>query len=150
MRITGLRNYGLRFTDYESNMTKRIVYRSIAIGLVLILAVVLFWIGKGHSFLFDNKEITLNGKTYPALDLMQVTIDKQKPIQVRSGTRKQTQNPVAGPWHTITVEVIENKAVVLTVAKKFSVNLSDMFVVNLPALLEDDPQWIQEFVSGTN
>lgn len=130
-------------------MAKRTIYRSIAIGLVIILAVILFWIGKGHSFLLDNKDITLNGKTYPASDLIQVTIDKQKPIQVRSGTRKQTPSPVAGPWHTIMVEVIENKVVVRTVTKKFSVNLADMFVVNLPAFLEDDPQWMQEFVPET-
>jgi hypothetical protein len=127
-------------------MTKRTLYRGSAIGLVIILAVILFWIGKGHNFLFDNKEITLNGKTYPALELIQVAIDGQDAIQVRSGMRKQIKSPVAGPWHTITVEVIENKAVTRMVTKKFSVNLAEMFVVNLPVLLEDDPQWIQEFV----
>lgn len=126
-------------------MTKRTIYRSIALALIIILAGVLFWIGKGHTLLLDNKDLTINGKTYPALSSVKVTVNQQESVQVRAGTRKMPKNMVAGPWHRITVDVLENDQVVRTIEKKFSLPLADMFVLNIPALVADDPNWIQIF-----
>ena len=129
-------------------MSKRTIYRIAALFVVFIIAIGLFWIGRGHSFLVDNQKLTINSKTYqPVNATLNVTInDAQPPVAVKYGQRKKMGDAVAGPWHTITVEVVgKNKAVEKTIEKRFSVPLDEMFLVSLPALLADDPNWLQVF-----
>ena len=130
-------------------MKKRTLYRVLALGCIVLLSIFLFWIGKGHTLLLDNKDVTIDGKSYAALNSLRVTINKQEPVALRSGMRKLPKNMVAGPWHTIKVEVLDNKEVIKIVEKKFSLPLKDMFILNIPALLEDEPLWVQEFISNT-
>lgn len=127
-------------------MTRRTWYRLIALAFVVVLAVFLFWIGKGHALLLDNKEIKRDGQKLKAERLVQITINDQEPVEVKSGIRKAAKDVVAGPWHSIKIEVLDRqKNVVKTVEKKFSLGLSDMFVLSIPALLAENADWIEPF-----
>ena len=136
----------LRSYKFKEIMGKRNLYRTIAVVIILLFACFLFWIGKGHSLLFDNKDMTANGKSYKAAGTMRVTVDEQKPVLVKSGKRARLKDPVKGPWHSIKVEILDNdRNVVDTIEKKFSLSLSDMFLLNLPAFQAEDSNWIQKF-----
>ena len=127
-------------------MPKRTMYRIIALTGILVLAVVLFFIGKGHTLLLDNQDITINGSSYKATHAINVMINDQKTVLVKAGKRKKADDLVAGPWHRITIEILDDEKNVLnTVEKKFSVGLKDMLLLQLPALVENDPLWIQPF-----
>ncbi|GAK60964.1 hypothetical protein U27_00862 [Candidatus Vecturithrix granuli] len=127
-------------------MTRRTWYRLIALAFVVVLAVFLFWIGKGHTLLLDNKEIKRDGQKLKAERLVQVIINDQEPVEVKSGIRKAAKDVVAGPWHSIKIEVLDRqKNVVKTVEKKFSLGLNDMFVLSIPALLAENADWIEPF-----
>ena len=127
-------------------MTRRTQYRLIALALVIVLAGFLFWIGKGHTLLLDNKEVKREGQKYKPERLVQVIINDQEPVEVKSGMRKAAKDVVAGPWHSIKIEVLDRqKNVVKTVEKKFSLSLDDMFVLSIPALLAEDANWIETF-----
>ncbi len=129
-------------------MSKRTLYRIAALLVVFIVAVGLFWIGRGHSFLLDNQKLTINGTTYqPVNATLNVTINNtQPPVAVKYGQRKKLGDAVPGPWHTIKIEVVgKNKIVEKTLEKRFSVPLDEMFLVSLPALLADDPNWLRVF-----
>ena len=128
-------------------MTRRTLYRLIALAVVVVLAVLLFWIGKGHTLLLDNKEVKRDGQKYKAERLVQIIINDQEPVEVKSGMRKAAKDVVAGPWHSIKIEVLDRqKNVVKTVEKKFSLSLDDMFVLSIPVLLAEDANWIETFV----
>ncbi|GAK52057.1 hypothetical protein U14_03304 [Candidatus Moduliflexus flocculans] len=132
---------------YFFRMSKRTLYRIAALLVVFIVAVGLFWIGRGHSFLVDNQKLTIHGTTFqPVNATLNVSVNGQPLVAVKYGQRKKLGDAVAGPWHTITVEVVgKNKAVEKTIEKRFSVPLDEMFLVSLPALLADDPNWLQVF-----
>ncbi|PID56539.1 hypothetical protein CSB45_10960 [candidate division KSB3 bacterium] len=115
--------------------------------MVCVIACGLYWLGKGHTILLENKDVTINGTAYAAVDhILQVSVDGKKAIRVKSGSRKKLKGNVSGPWHSIKVESLDdNKQVVKTVEKKFSTSLDDMFLLSLPALLADDDNWAQVF-----
>lgn len=113
---------------------------------MLVFAVFLFWIGKGHTLLLDNQNIKIAGQAYKATHRLNVSINNQEPIDLKKGLRKAAKDMVAGPWHTITVEVIDkDKSVLKTVKKTFTVGMDEMFLLSLPALLADESAWIQPF-----
>ncbi len=127
-------------------MSTRTKYRIIALIGIFILAIVLFIIGKGHTLLLDNQDVTIDGKTYEATHAIRVVINDQKAILVKAGKRKKAKVPVAGPWHRITVEILdEDKNVLQTLEKKITLGLDDMLLLHLPALISDASQWIQPF-----
>ena len=121
------------------------MYRIVALFVVLILAVLLFVFGKGHTLLLDNKNIKIDDKSYKATHSLMVSVNGGEAISVKKGLRKGIPDMVAGPWHSIKVEVVDKNTVIKTVEKKFSLSLNNMFVLSLPALSEDEPNWIHVF-----
>ena len=127
-------------------MTKRHFYQISAIIIVILIAGLLFWFGKGHTLILDNQNITVDGKAYEATAAMNVTLDGQPSVALRAGFRKKAAEQVAGPWHVIKIEILDqDKKVTTTLAKKFAVGLGDVFLVSLPALSGDSPNWLQAF-----
>ena len=57
---------------------KRILIRIAALLLVLLLAVLMFIIGRGHTVYFDNKVTEYNGKTYEGPYSIEVLVDGEK------------------------------------------------------------------------
>ena len=125
------------------------MYRVVALIVVLILAVLLFVFGKGHTLLLDNKNIKIDEKSYKATYSLMVSVNGEEAISVKKGLRKGMTDMVAGPWHSIKIDVLDKKEIIKTVEKKFSLSLDNMFVLSLPALLEDSPNWIQVFEPPT-
>ena len=42
---------------------RRLIFRIAALAIVLVIAAVMFVIGRGHTMYFDNKEIEYKGQT---------------------------------------------------------------------------------------
>lgn len=127
-------------------MTKRNMYQIGLVVVLILIAALLFRIGKGHTLLIDNNAMTINGKAYAAVEAVRVTVDGQpKPITVKSGERDQTI--VKGASHSVKAELLDaNGTVTATVEKKFKLaTLADAFILSTPAILADDPGAIQEF-----
>jgi hypothetical protein len=59
-------------------MKRRTWYRLIALVLVIVLSVFLFWIGKGHTLLLDNKEVKRDGQKLKPERLVQVIINDRE------------------------------------------------------------------------
>lgn len=134
-----------------SIMGKRTIYRLLAIIAIIVIACCLYWQGKGHTILLDNKEISLNGTSYKAAGHVNVSVDGKKEILVKSGSRKKLKGAVSGPWHSITVEVLgEGNAVTKTIERNFSLSLDDIFLLSLPGLLAEDANWVQVFQPAAN
>lgn len=120
--------------------------RRLIIQLLLIVAVFgfsafLFVIGKGHQILIDNKRVSIDGQTLSAYEWVNVYVDGvKKPVEVEEGDRGLAK--VAGPWHKIRVEILENGKIVKSYDRKFTVSLADSFILSVQLLVAEKDGWL--------
>ncbi|NLK05677.1 MAG: hypothetical protein GX315_04875, partial [Spirochaetales bacterium] len=57
------------------NLTRTFWIRTAAIALILVFSVFLFFIGKQHTVLVDNKTVAVNGVEVKALQLVEVEVN---------------------------------------------------------------------------
>jgi len=117
---------------------KRLVIRVALFLLIVAFGFCLFYIGKEHEVLLDNKSVEINGKSYKAAEYMKVTIDgnDDKSMEFYADDRDVTK--VSGPEHSIKVEIIdENTEKVLKSAERsFNFGKKSTLLISLPALVE--------------
>jgi len=124
------------------------VMRVVAILLVLLLAVMLFFIGKQHTVLLDNKTITVNGEEIKAMKMVEVQVDKQKPLEFVPRDRDKVD--VVRQKHTITVSYTDENWEEIRITRKFTVPLmEDMVIISIPTLVAypEAPQsvWMERY-----
>ena len=135
----------MKILDYFKN-----IYFWVRVGiiaLIIVLAVVLFFVGKQHQFLLDNNTKEVNGTTYSSLSIVEVQIDKDDPLEIPRRTRLNAY--ATGQGHTLTVTYQENgEDVVKSVKFKVPVG-EDITLLSIPAFVKgaDESVWKEEFVS---
>lgn len=127
--------------------TKRMGIRAAAIILVVLLAVWMYFLGRRHTILVDNKSLEDLG--IKAYDLVTVSVDDQEPIDLTR--RGRDQFIVTGQKHTLTMKWTDRNWNENTRTWKIAIPVSwDMVLVSLPYLgtNPDAPQgeWMSEFV----
>lgn len=101
-------------------MTQRtLIARSLLVLAVLGLAVLMFFIGKGHSFYLDTHKLTVDGVEYRAPDMVTVTVDRLPPEEMFANDRVKVS--VMGQRHRIRLEFADGSA---PLEREFRVPLS--------------------------
>lgn len=125
----------------ENVNKKRLVIRVVLLALIVAFGFLLFYIGKQHEVLLDNKEVEIAGKSYKAPEYMVVTIngDEEKSMEFYPDDRDVVK--LDGPTHSIKVAVVneDTEEVIKTVERSFNFGRTSALMISLPALLEGAP-----------
>jgi|LSQX01.2.fsa_nt_gb hypothetical protein len=120
---------------------KRLVIRVVLFFALILLCFALFYAGKEHEIILDNKVAEIEGTIYQPVAFARVTVDGnlRKPIKLNSGERSVVK-PV-GRNHIIKVEMVDEKTekVIKSVERKFNFGKISKLMISIPALLEDKP-----------
>lgn len=120
---------------------KRLVIRLALVALLVLLCFVLYYIGKEHEVLLDNKNVTIEGREYQEIPYMSVVVDgdEDKALEFYAGDRDVVK--LKGPSHTLKISVIneDTEEVTKTVEYKLSLGSISSTMYSLPAIVESAP-----------
>ena len=120
---------------------KRLVIRLILFSLLVVLSFVLFYFGKEHEILFDNKTVDIEGKTYEAVKYVRVTVNGDEKGSLELTAKDRDMVKVKGPKHTIKVEIVDEdtEKVIKTEERIFNFGRTSSFMISVPAVAEKAP-----------
>ena len=123
-------------------------FRACTLAFLLIVAAVMFIIGRGHTVYIDNKTLEYNGQTAEAFQKVEVYVGEERLSKLAK--RERTMSDVIGQSFSMRLIITKNKGddpVEETVSISLPYNW-DGIVVNVPAYLAGMPQeaWMTEFV----
>ena len=127
---------------------KKWIARIGTVAVLLVVAAVMFVIGRGHTVYFDNKTAEYNGTEYAAFQRVNVTVNGERVAKLSK--RDRGMATWIGQDFKMELEITENKGdepKILPVSIKLPYGM-DGIVVNLPELVAGLPQevWQSEFV----
>lgn len=126
-------------------LSRRLFIRLAAIVVILVVAVVMFFIGKQHTILIDNNR----AGDIKALDYFEVSVDGSPLLDMAPMLREQFL--VTGQKHTITIQwEDEASGQMLAVSVNVKIPLTqDMVLMSVPTFMADmnQPQsvWLTPF-----
>ncbi|MBR2532350.1 MAG: hypothetical protein IKE56_06780 [Lachnospiraceae bacterium] len=128
--------------------SRRVLFRAGALLIVLLIAALMFVIGRGHTVYFDNKTAEYNGQTYEAFHKVVVTVDGEQVAKL--GKRDRGMADTMGQKFEMTLEITDEKGAEPH-SHKVSMTLPygmDGIIVNLPELMAGLPAdaYLSEFV----
>ncbi|MGN1163659.1 MAG: DUF6672 family protein, partial [Candidatus Ornithospirochaeta sp.] len=111
------------------------------IVLIILLAVLMFVIGKEHKIYFDNKDYG----PYRAYQMVEVSVDKGEAIELMKRDRDVVA--VTAQNHTIHIDAMGDEK---TIKLHIPLMMRNV-LINIPALMngEDQSVWMEEFVVET-
>lgn len=132
------------------NKKRRFLFRAGTILLLLLIAGLMFIIGRGHTIYFDNKSIEYEGQTYASPYKVVVTVDGEQAAKLYD--KERGKSICIGQKFTMHLEITETKGgseETRTISLDLPYNM-DGIVINLPALLAGLPQevFLTEFISA--
>lgn len=130
--------------------SRRNLFQLGVVILLLLLAVLMFIVGKMHTVLLDNKTIEADGVTYAAFSIVEVEVNKKGFLELAARDRDMAE--VMGQRHKISVIYTDKNFEEHKIVKKFKVPLGDdMVLISIPALVggADQAIWLQKFVAPT-
>jgi hypothetical protein len=127
---------------------KRLLIRLGALVGVLLLAVLMYFVGREHTILVDDKSVG----DYKALATVDVGVDKQKSMELAA--RDRDKFVVTSQSHSITIKFTDSNWNEQTITRKFKVPVGlDTVIISLPTLAAnpDAPQadWLAEYIPPT-
>jgi hypothetical protein len=127
---------------------KKWIVRICTLAVILIIAGVMFVIGRGHTVYFDNKTAEYNGTEYAAFQRVNVFVNGEKVAKLSK--RDRGMATWIGQNFKMELEITENKG---DEPKTLPVSITlpyglDGIIVNLPELVAGLPQdvWQSEFI----
>ncbi len=129
---------------------RRHLFQLAAIVLILLLGVLMFFIGRQHTILLDNKTLEFEGKSYQAFSIVEVAVDRQERLELAARDRDKAD--VLGQRHVLSVWYTDKAFQEHELKVKFSVPVGqDMVLVSLPALVGGAPEsvWLQPYFPPT-
>ncbi len=127
---------------------RMLLFRTLAIVVILALAAVMFVIGRGHTIYFDNVKAEYDGKEYDCFYKVVVIQDNEKVAKLAEDERG--MNDIMGQTLTMTLEITDEKGAE-SHAHKVSMPIPyniDGIVINIPELMAGLPAdaYMSEFV----
>jgi hypothetical protein len=104
---------------------KRLVIRLILFFLLVVLSFVLFYFGKEHEILFDNKTVDIDGKSYQAVKYVRVTVN---------GDEKGSLELTAEDRDMVVDE--DTEKVIKTEERVFNFGKTSSLMISVPAVAE--------------
>lgn len=131
-------------------VTRRHMFQLATVVVILIIAVLMFVIGRQHTILLDNKTIEHAGTSYPPFSIVTVEVDKEGELELAARDRDKAE--VMGQRHKIRVVYTDKFFEEHEVIQRFKVPLGqDMVLISLPALVAqlDESVWMQDYFPPT-
>ena len=130
------------------NKKRIVLFRILAIVVLLIIAGTMLVIGRGHTIYFDNKAFEYNGTSYENPYKIEVNVKGERVAKLYGGERGMTS--WMGQNFKMSLEVTNEKggeSEVWEINVKLPYNM-DGIILNIPALLEELPQdaYLTEFI----
>ena len=127
---------------------RRLLIRVLAVAVLIVIAAVMFRIGRGHTLYFDNKTLTGGGETYKPFYKVEVYVGDNCVAKLSEGDRGMVS--VMGQDFKMVLHITpkkDAKKVGSAVTLKIPYNL-DGIVYNLPALLSgaQEDVYMEEFI----
>lgn len=130
--------------------TRRLVFQFATVVVLLILAVVMFIIGRQHTILLDNRTIEHEGKSYAAFPIVTVEVDKEGELELAARDRDKAE--VMGQRHRIKVVYTDKFFEEHVLEQSFKIPIGqDMVLLSIPALVAglDQSVWMQDYFVPT-
>ena len=121
------------------NKKRTLLFRGIAILLLIAIAAVMLVIGRGHTVYFDNKAQTETGESFEAPYKVEVYVDDERVAKLYEDERGMATN--IGQDFKMVLEITPEKGAdpyTVSVGLKLPYNM-DGAILNLPALLAGQP-----------
>ena len=84
----------------------RVLLRTIVLVALLALGVALFYVGREHRIFLDNKTIEADGKTFRAMEQVNVSVNGGAPVELLARDRDVVKT--VGPSFSLRVEVLDS------------------------------------------
>ncbi len=131
------------------NNKRKWIIRGCALLVILVIAALMFLVGRGHTVYIDNKTLEFNGQTADALQRVEVWVGGERLSKL--GKRERTMSTVIGSNFEMKLINTVNKGDEPTEEiVKISLPYGwDGIVVNVPGYLAGLPQeaWMTQFIS---
>ncbi|MCE5184428.1 MAG: hypothetical protein AGIKBDMD_01912 [Synergistaceae bacterium] len=120
---------------------KRLVIRLVLLALLVALCFFLYYYGKEHEVLLDNKTVEINGQSYEAAEFVRITVNGDAKNKIELYAKERDVVKVNGPNHTIKVEIIDEDSdkVIKTEERDFNFGKTSSFMISVPAVAEKAP-----------
>lgn len=127
---------------------RQLIFRAAAIAVILVIAVIMFIIGRGHTIYFDNVSADYEGKSYDAYYKVTVIKDGEKVAKLAEDERGMTD--LMGQTLSMTLEITDEKGQEPH-SHKVSMPIpygTDGIVINVPELMAglQSQAYMSEFV----
>ncbi len=131
------------------NNKRKWIIRGCALLVILVIAALMFLVGRGHTVYIDNKTLEFNGQTFNALQRVEVWVGGERLSKL--GKRERTMSTVIGSNFEMKLINTVNKGDEPTEEiVKISLPYGwDGIVVNVPGYLAGLPKeaWMTQFIS---
>lgn len=120
---------------------KRLVIRLILLALLVALCFFLYYYGKEHEVLLDNKTVDINGQSYEAAEFVRITVNGDAKNLIELYAKERDVVKVTGPNHTIKVEIVDEDSdkVIKTEERVFNFGKTSYLMISIPAVAEKAP-----------
>ena len=131
------------------NKTKTLLIRIITVVFFVALAVLMYFLGRGHTVYIDNKKLEYNGTTYDTPYKVEVYVGGERVAKLYD--KERGSSICIGANFKIELKVTQEKGGTET-EETYSIKLpydKDGLIVNLPGLMAGLPEdaWMSEFIS---
>ena len=131
------------------NKTKTLLIRIITVVFFVALAVLMYFLGRGHTVYFDNRKLEYDGVTYDTPYKVEVYVDGERAAKLYD--KERGSSICIGANFTMELKVTQEKGGTET-EETYSIKLpydKDGLIVNLPGLMAGLPQdvYMTEFIS---
>ena len=131
------------------NKTKTLLIRIITVVFFVALAVLMYFLGRGHTVYIDNKKLEYNGTTYDTPYKVEVYVGGERVAKLYD--KERGSSICIGANFKMELKVTQEKGGTET-EETYSIKLpydKDGLIVNLPGLMAGLPEdaWMSEFIS---
>jgi len=114
---------------------KRLIARTVAILLIVLLGFVMFRVGRKHTILLDNKTIEVQGEVFKALDVVDIQINNLEELELAKRDRDKAD--VMGQSQKVKVTYTDSDWNETIIERKFKVPHKDVMIVfSIPAFIQ--------------
>ena len=112
----------------------RVLQRTIVLAALLALGVALFYVGREHQIFLDNKTIEADGKTFKAMEQVNVSVNGGDPVELLARDRDVVKT--VGPSFSLRVEVLDSMGgdVERTIELRLTPGFGKDMMLSLPLL----------------
>lgn len=130
------------------NNKRKWIFRGCTLLVVLLIAALMFIVGRGHTVYIDNKTLEYNGQTYEALQRSEVWVGGERLSKLSKRDRTMT-TVIGNSFEMKLINTVNKGDEPVEITAKFSLPYGwDGVLVNIPGWLAGLPEeaWMTEFV----